>query len=61
VIPTGDPGKPAPTNSFNAQDVAKVGEEVARTTLVWTLAGIGTKIIRELIDQLSTYHRPKKG
>jgi hypothetical protein len=36
----------------NLREAVKIGKDVAKTTLVWTLAGVATKVIRDLIIKI---------
>jgi chorismate synthase len=42
-----------PVNEFSMKDAEGVGKEVARTTVVWTLAGVLTQGLRAVIDQIT--------
>lgn len=51
----GVPQAPHELTSKEVIDFGKiVGKDVAKTTLVWTLAGVATKFIRDLTTHLKT-------
>lgn len=40
-----------PVENFSGKDVTKIAKEVGHTTVVWTLAGIASQFLRDLMNR----------